>query len=370
LELSRLDLKVLSALAKAPLATVKDLSRKAGVSPHTFSKRLKRLEKRGVFISVSAEICYPSLSLEPFLFFFNAPFRNLDDLEAILDLHPYTRYRVRCIGSCNGIYALFAVPDGTLTFLLELAELLKERGLVTDYSYDAPVARWVYSESNFEYYDPETDSWNFNWKEWECTLEGISAATPLSRNPSSVLHRMDRKDMLILRYLSINAREKRSVIAEKVGVPPYHICRRLKFYEKNHVIDAYRVIVHGTASRLLVMIMFDCECQLRVTQLFAHALKDFPFQSTLIPTSRGFFLQASIPPQDLPKLGAALQKRCTRVRVLWSDYESSRRYWFYHEPYSDGKWIGTREYMVSDVLKQFKTRGSELKTHALMGGEW
>jgi len=313
------------------------------------------LKNKGVFISVSAEICYPSVGLEPFLFFFNTPFKNLEILERVLELHPYTRYRVRCIGSYNGIYALFAVPNGTFMFLFELFEPLKEMGLITNYSYAAPVAGWIYSETNFEYYDPETDSWNFDWKKWETTLEEVSTPPPLRRNPASVLHRMDWKDMKILRQLTINAREKRRVIAEKAGVPTYHLCRRLKFYEENRVIDAYRVIFHGSASRLLVMIMFDCECQLKVTELFAHALKDFPFQSTLIPTRKGFFLQASIPPQDLPKLGSALQKRCSNVRVLWSDYESSMRYWFDPDPYKDGKWISTRSFMVTEILKHLKS---------------
>lgn len=354
MELSRIDLKILSSLAKDPLETVRVLSRRAGVAPNTFSKRLKRLKNRGVFISVSAEICYSAVGLESFLFFFDAKFKNLEDLERILDLHPYTRYRVRCIGFCNGIYALFAVPNGTLTFLLELAEILKEIGLIIDYSYAAPAAGWAYSEFNFKCYDPETDSWSFDWKGWESALDEISTPPPLRRNPPSALHRMDRKDMEILRHLSINAREKRRVIAEKVGVPTYHLCRRLKFYERNNVIDAYRVIVHGPASRLLVMIMFSCECSLKTTQIFAYSLKDFPFQSTLIPTSKGFFLQASIPPRDLPKLGSALQKRCRCVSILWSDYESSMRYWFYHEPYRDGEWISTRGYMVTDVLKKLR----------------
>lgn len=361
--LSRIDLKILSAISKAPLGTIKMLSKLAGVSPNTFSRRLERLRNKGIFISVSAEISYPSLSLEPLLFFFDTPFKNLEDLEKVLEFHPYTRYRVRCIGSYNGIYALFAIPNGTFTLLLELVERLKEMGIITNYSYEAPVASWIYSESNFEYYDPETDSWNFDWKTWESYLEEVSTTMPLRRRPSSVLHRMDEKDMNILRQLTINAREKRSVIAKKVGIPIYHLSRRLKFYEKNRIIEAYRVIVHGTASRLLVMIMFDCECPLRVTQLFVQGLNFFPFQSTLIPTRRGFFLQASIPPLDLPKLGSTLQKHCTNVKVLWSDYESSMRYWFDPEPYKDGEWIGTRSYMITEVLRKlenhhFKTEKS------------
>jgi DNA-binding Lrp family transcriptional regulator len=366
LELSRTDLKILSTLGRAPLETVKVLSRLAEVTPTTFSRRLKRLKERGILVSISAEICYPSLGLEPFLFFFHTPFKHLEGLERVLERHPYTRYRVRCIGYYNGIYALFAVPYGTLTFLLELVEALKEIGIITGYAYDAPVARWVYSENNFEYYDPEADRWIFDWKSWESRIEEEAARMQLRRNPPSVLHRMNEKDLWILRQLTIDARERRKVIAERVGVPLYHLSRRLRFYETNRVIDAYRVIVHRSASRLLTMMMFDCECSLRSTERFAYALRNFPFQSTLIPTQKGFFLQSSIPPQDLPRLGGALQKHCGKVMVLWSDYESSMRYWFDPKPYRNGEWVSTRRYMVTEVLESLQTNESSLKSSSRM----
>jgi DNA-binding Lrp family transcriptional regulator len=366
LGLSRTELKILSTLGKAPLETVKVLSKLAKVTPTTFSRGLKRLKERGILVSVSAEICYPSLGLEPFLFFFHTPFKHLEDLERVLERHPYTRYRVRCIGYYNGIYALFAVPYGTFTFLLELAEALKENGIITGYTYAAPVAGWVYSENDFEYYDPEADRWIFDWKSWKSRIEGEAARMQLRRNPPSVLHRMNEKDLWILRQLTIDARERRKVIAKRAGVPLYYLSRRLKFYESNHVIDAYRVIVHGSASRLLMMMMFDCECSLRSTERFAYALRSFPFQSTLIPTQKGFFLQSSIPPQDLPRLGGVLQEYCRKVMVLWSDYESSMRYWFYPKPYRDGRWISTRGYMLTEVLEPLRADESALKSNNSM----
>ncbi len=352
--LSRRDLRVLSALAEAPLGTVKVLSKLAGMTPTTFSRRLERLVKDGILISVSAEICYPVLKLEPFLFFLRSPFKHLEEVERALDLHHYTRYRVRCLGFYNGIYAIFAIPQHTLSLLLEFIDGLSEMGLINKYYYDTPVAGWVYTENNFNYYDPEADSWSFDLKDWESRIEELESPPPLRSYPPPVLHKMNCKDMRILRQLTINAREKWKVIAEKADVPQYHLSRRLRFYEEHKIIDTYRVIVHRNASRLFATLIFECQCPVSVTRRFAEAVKMLPFQSTLIPTRRGFFLQTSIPPLNFPRFGSILQKYCHDVRVLWSDYESSMRYWFWHEPYQRGGWVSTRRYMVDEVLDKLR----------------
>jgi len=367
--LSIRDLKALSALSKFPLGTIKSLSRIAGTSSNTLSRRLKRLKRKGVLISVSAEICYPSLGLEPIIFFFNAPFKHLEVLEMLLDIHPYSRYRVRCLGFCNGIYTLFAIPQGTFPLLMEFIDELVQRGLITEYHYEETIARWVYSENDFSYYDPKSDSWRFDWSGWDSLIEKTVAPPPLRRNPPSVLHLMDERDMRILRQLTIDAREKKSVMAERAGVPAYHLSRRIRFYMKKNVIDAFRVIVHRDASKLLATLLFDCRCPIRVTERFAEALTHLPFQSTLIPVKEGFLLQTSIPPIDLPKLGTILQKYCDELRVVWSDYDSSMRYWFWTEPYRDGEWISTREYMVTDVLKVLKEGSTVKKAIGKKGAE-
>ena len=177
---------------------------------------------------------------------------------------------------------------------------------------------------------------------------------PHVEHPGSVLHRLTDKDMRVLRQLSINARERQNVIAERAEVPNYYMSRRLPFYEENNVIPKYRVVVHRSASKLFATIAFECHCSMSVTARFGNAISYLPFQTTLAPFEDGFFLQTSIPSIDLPMLGHILQKHCGEARVYWSDYDSSMRYWFWHEPFSDGGWESTRKYIVDDVIDELR----------------
>jgi len=80
-----------------------------------------------------------------------------------LDLHPYTRFRVRCLGETNGHFAMFAVPTGSLSLLLEFFEELRSTGLIKGYRYDVAISSWTHTETDFDYYDVEDDSWSFDW---------------------------------------------------------------------------------------------------------------------------------------------------------------------------------------------------------------
>lgn len=319
------------------------------MNPKTVSNRLKRMKKVKMLLSVSAQVAYTTLGLQPVLFFIRVPHKSFNKLEALFDEHPYTRYRVRCLGHINGMYVLFAIPQGTLPLLLEFFIRLKN-GSIIDYEYHIPSHGWTYSENDFAYFNVDNDNWEFEWPSWEADLEGLDSRLSLRDLPPSVLHLMDMQDLRILRELSIDARRKGVEIASKVGVPTYHLSKRLKFLHEKSVVDNYRVIIHQNASRLVTTFMFICHCSVEVTRIFAEAFSRLPFQSTLMPVQRGFFVQSMIPPLDFPILASILQNHCDRVEVLWSDYRSSMRYYFWPDSFRDGAWISTEEYMVTNVL--------------------
>lgn len=327
------------------------VSKEAGMTSTTYSKRLKKLYKTKVLLSISAEVNYPALGLEPVFYFLESPFRFVKNVELALDLHPYTRYRVRSLGAMNGLYTLFAVPAGAVQLLNEFIEELVRLGYVEDYYFYLSTGPWAYSETDFQYFNLDDGSWSFDWNRWE--LDVLLDSPPHSCTegcPSSVLHELDVRDMRILRQLSMNAARRKKDIASEAKIPDYHLSRRWKKLEKN-VIDNYRVVVNREASKLFATLMFECDCTDPIKWKFANALSTLPFQSTLMPNRRGFFLQTSIHSLDLPQLGRILQKYCRGVRVLWSDYDSSMRYWFWDEPFQDGGWISSREYMVGNVIE-------------------
>ena len=343
------DLRILTALGRDPLGTVQDIGRSTGMTSATVSIRLKKLRQTGALFSVSAQLAYPTLGLEPVVTFIEAPFKSLSRMETLLDRHPYTRYRVRCIGYYNGLYGLFAVPEGALTTLRDFLDELKG-SVITDYRLDTPTNGWAYSEVDYDLYDMARDQWGFDWAKWESSLEGVDTTPPPAKTRSSLLRRLDVKDLRILEQLTIDARRKGKRIAADIGITPYHLTRRMQFLNENNVVDSYRVIVDKGVSRLVTMFMFLCHCDAGETRRFASAFKTLPFQTTLIPTHQGFFVQASIPPLDLPILGSILQQRCEKIESLWSDYRSSMRYYFWPGAYKDGTWNDSHGFMVDDVL--------------------
>jgi DNA-binding Lrp family transcriptional regulator len=343
------DLTIITALGKNPLGTVQEIAKRTGMTCATISIRLKKLRQTGALFSVSAQLTYPVLGLEPVVTFIEAPFKSLSRLEALFDRHPYTRYRVRCVGYYNGLYGLFAVPERTLPILRDFLDELKG-GIITDYRLDTPTNGWTYSEVDYNLYDMSKDQWSFDWATWEASLDVANIGVPLPKLPNSLLRRLDVKDLRILEQLTIDARRKGKQIAAEIGITPYHFTRRMQFLNENRVIDSYRVIVDKGVSRLVTTFMFLCHCDPDETKRFATAFTTLPFQSTVIPTHQGFFAQASIPPLDLPILGSILQQRCDKVECLWSDYRSSMRYYFWPGAYCDGSWNASREFMVNTVL--------------------
>jgi DNA-binding Lrp family transcriptional regulator len=328
---------------------VKDLSLDAGITPITFSHRVRQLRQDNILLSISAQLGYSILGLDSILLFLEVPFKNIEIVERSLDAHPYSRYRVRCLGDTNGIYAVMAIPQGSISMLLKFCDELRRMGLIHRYRYEYSVATWSHTETDFKYYDLPTDSWNFDWVNW---MKGFTREPLPLPSYSVALARLDVRDMRILRQLTKDARGKKKDIAERAGVPNYVLTRRRQFYERSGVISCYRVVVHRNASRLFSTLLFECICPIGVTETFAEAIKRLPFQSTLVPIKDGFILQTALPSIDLPRLGRILQRYCDEVHVTWSDYDSSMRYWFWDVPLQDGVWLASKEFMVTDVIEE------------------
>ena len=337
------------ALGRDPLGSVKELSLDAGVTPITFSNRFRQLRQDNILLSISAQLSYSILGLDGMLLFLEVPFNNIEVVERSLDKHPYTRYRVRCLGDTNGMYAVMAIPQGSISLLLKFCDELRRMGLVNRYRYEYSVAAWSHTETDFKYYDIRSDSWDFDWASW---MRGFTRDPPPLPSYSVVMDQLDERDMKILRQLTMDARDKKKDIAERAGVPNYFLTRRRQFYERSGVISCYRVVVHRNASRLFATLLFECICPIGVTETFAEAIKRLPFQSTLVPIKDGFILQTALPSIDLPHMGRILQRYCDEVRVTWSDYDSSMRYWLWDIPLQSEGWLASKEFMVTDVIGQ------------------
>ncbi|MCX8168817.1 MAG: AsnC family transcriptional regulator [Candidatus Methanomethylicia archaeon] len=354
--LDYLDYKILTILGKNPLATVIELSKELGINVKTLSKRMKLLMKEKVLYNVSAQICPVPLELEPIIVFIDTKLKNIPAIENVGEKHPYTRFSTRCLGSINGLMKIFTIPRNSIKYLLELFDRLREIGLIEKYRYVNSIAKWSYVESDFTYYDPIEDDWKFNWKLWGGNVDSIENVGELEGYPPSILHRMDENDMKILEELSINARVKLKDLSEKLGIPEYHLSRRIKFYLDNGVIEGFRLSLYLKASNLFNQFIFKCICPVNITARFAKAIKKLPFPLTFMPTQEGFVLIILLPPLGISYLGEALQKYVEKVEFMWADYRTSRRYYFYGEPFKGGRWQADKKTLVDNVLERLNLK--------------
>ena len=246
--LDEIDYKILTAIGRNPLASIMEMSKETGVNVKTLSKRLQQLIQNKVIYNISAQISPAALEQEPVILFINTKYKNISLVEKVGELHPYTRFSVRCLGAFNGLMNIFAMPRNSLRYLLELFDKLRELGLIENYTYLTSIAKWTWRDHDFTYYDVKRDEWIFNWDEWGRYFEFLKGPSELEAYPQSILHKLDKSDMAVLRELSINARVRLKDLSEKLKITEYQLSRKMKLYLDNGVIEGFRVLIYSKAS--------------------------------------------------------------------------------------------------------------------------
>lgn len=349
------DVRVLSALSRDPVGTAKNLSAVARLSQAGFARRLRKLGEAGILYPgfARAQVAYTAVGLEMCLVLANVPAPESQRFERACDLHPYTQFRIRCVGrlGVNSFLALFSNPVGSRHKMLEFLDGLKKADVVESYSTWTPIAKPGRQEFDFTFYDLETGAWNVDWERWEQSIDG--QAGQLSDLPRSALHLLDSKDMRILRSLSTDAREAKWKVAEKAGVKGYELSRRLARYSENAVIDGYRMIHAKEIAELALTVIVFAKASVDVTRKVCEALRSLPFQGTAYAVENGLAYVGNVPSPELTKFTRSLEAHCGGVEVGLCDYSSSMRYIFDNDPsnYSaEAGWRQDRAFLIEAPL--------------------
>ena len=155
--------------------------------------------------------------------------------------------------------------------------------------------------------------------------------------------------------MSMHARKERKEIAKEVGIPPYHLSRRLNFYKTNRIISAYRILFGLTSLNLVAPALVECFVDSQSKNRIAYAVSKLPFQGNFIPTDSGFVLYLTLPAPDFPKFSEVLLRHVDAANLMWGDYASSVRYWFDGEKTSnfrDGRWLATKEFLLGNIVER------------------
>lgn len=352
-----LDVRILDALSSEPLATIQRLAHLSKISPHTCKRRLSTLLERRIFLRVAARVNLAGVDLESIPVLASVPPSQLAFAEKACDLHAYTRYRTRCFGSTNGLFILFGIPRGTEFQLIKFFDGLRSRGVVNDYQISSLIADPAYHEQKLSAYDPQTDNWHFDWARWSQLLDSEPRKEPLRKPSESLLSKLDMRDLGILRLLTMDARKEGKLIAKELGVPEYHVSRRTKFISENHLVSGYEVHVGRRLYRFSPAALLKCSCTLEVTRKIAWAITDLPFQSSLFPTREGFILYVGLPTPGFTEMANVILRHCEKVELMWTDYDTSMRYFFDDSPFLPDKnqWNTEERFLVEEPLAKLPT---------------
>ena len=348
--MDKFELTLLSHLGSNPLQSDTAVARRLGVSRESVARCIERLKKERNLLGVSAQVSYSRVGLESVACLLRCQPDSWPLLEALCLEHPYTQYRIRCLGSQSGLFARFAIPPGTTALLLELFENLVGLGRIESYDFHFPIANAVmpFSETDYSRYTPGK-GWMFDWRAWEQSWR--SDPSPPSAPLPSILDRLDITDIRILSEVSFDMLRTQREMALHARVSESTLSRRLDFLRSEQVIIGYRVRAGAFLTGLASIALFRCKCNFRIVKQVSAAVSELPFQCTVLPEQDGFVLYATLSSLDIPIVCSILKRHCSSVEMFWCDYLSSFRWAFDSDPFQNGQWRTDHEYMVSNVMR-------------------
>jgi len=136
------------------------------------------------------------------------------------------------IDSCEGSFthdSVHAVPIRLLNRFTDYLHNILRSELITNLRI-IPTGDYVANFPDFSYYNPSRYEWVFPWDSWLSEIVAAKATAPLL-DPVSYDTEADKKDLIIVRELQVNARKSYSELASLLGISlygvKYHFDRRL-----------------------------------------------------------------------------------------------------------------------------------------------
>jgi DNA-binding Lrp family transcriptional regulator len=124
----------------------------------------------------------------------------------------------RTMNRCEGLYTHISVQSVPVNLLRDFRKYMRqlhELGL-TKGSRIVLTGDYVPNFPNFKYYNPKSNQWSYDWSRWLRALK--KKAVRMIEDPQSYDSIADKKDMIIIKELQLNARKSFASIAEVVGI--------------------------------------------------------------------------------------------------------------------------------------------------------
>lgn len=138
----------------------------------------------------------------------------------------------RSIGFCEGNFTHISIQLVPVKYLRDFrayVQQLVDRNLATNFNI-IYTGEYIPSFPDFDYYDPKSSTWKFDWEGWYASLAEESQFVSFD-DPESYSSTFDKKDMMIIRELETDGRKSFADIAKATGMTPqgvkYHFDQKL-----------------------------------------------------------------------------------------------------------------------------------------------
>ena len=331
------DLSLLIALQENPLAPASKLAKVIGQSTPTVISRLNILKESGSYYYTSADLKPEALNLEiiDVLIQINK-FENINFFEKkICYNHPYTLFRIRCLGKINGIYVQFRIPIDSKKFMIELFNHLKKNNRILDYKIIniKQQASAIYTDANLASWEPNLMRWKFNWENWFKQLDKQPSKIITQKSEKSHIENFDELDVALLEEITKDARRKNTEIISSLKLDknsiglPQRISRKLKFLNEK-IVFQHRVFLQWETFEIFNSFLINCKCTEETSYRLQNLLekKPIPFQSTYKVTDEGFLWYVRCPATHFSNISEIVLKISEEVEFYVLDYKNSAFY--------------------------------------------
>jgi DNA-binding Lrp family transcriptional regulator len=225
-QLDRTNIKILTAMWKYGPRNLLEVSRRTGIPFTSVYHRVAKLEAKSKrLVSLIPQVS--KLGLVRVIVLVTANLGAEDRVTMALKVPNYWR----SVNRCEGTFTHFSVQLVPFKFLKQFRGYMKrlvELHLITQSSIML-AGEYIPNFPNFDYYNPATNEWAFQWGRWLASFK----RKPSQRieDPASYPILADKKDMLIVKELEKNARKSFADLAPLLGISlqgvKYHYDKKL-----------------------------------------------------------------------------------------------------------------------------------------------
>jgi len=340
------NVKILEGLGKHGPRNILALAKSIGLPPKTVDFRMKKLMKEGL-LQIRTNLDYSRLGLMKAILIAESKPGQKKNLQQAIDNLDYWTYVTRCYGKYDGYYTIFAFPaeyKKELEEYLDKAEQLKAFSRYIFYR----TTNFIEVVPNFDWFDFQSKSWNFEWKRWIDEVQNASEKLPRKlMEPTAYSIRVDETDLLILKELEKDGTTKFTKLAEVVNITPQGVRYRYhKHVVGRSLLTDYEVatLPYPLPTSDMCGFIIDFENEEKLAK-FVNSLQDKPFIFSYGKAigRHSLVVHIYIPKTEFSKLIDSMnrlteKKLITGFLYVTFDAASFRRQTISYEFFKENKW--------------------------------